>query len=145
VTVSSGATGTSVYMDGVLVKNASGFYVSNADLTGQLMLGNIPTAGDNWGGEVYGLSIYNRALSASEVSEHFADWTRERRVAFSKMPGVAAIYLFNESEGRIVHNQVDPTTDLVIPERFFILHERFLELPWDEYHPSSAYLEGCRY
>jgi VanZ family protein len=137
--ISSDTTATFIYVDGELVRKIASFTVSKADLTGQLILGNSPTAGDNWGGKVYGLSIYNRALSEYEVSEHFADWNRERRVASSKIPGVAAIYLFNESKGRVAHNQVDPTTDLVIPERFFILHERFLELPWDEYHPGLAY------
>ena len=56
-----------------------------------------------------------------------------------KMTGVAAIYLFKENKGRVAHNEVDSATDLIIPERFFILHERFLEVPWNEYRPDVAF------
>ena len=50
-----------------------------------------------------------------------------------------ARYLFNEGEGNVVHNQVDSATSLVIPERFFILHQEFLERPWDEFKPGWDY------
>jgi glycopeptide antibiotics resistance protein len=30
-------------------------------------------------------------------------------------------------------------TDLIIPKRFFVLHEQFLERPWDEYRPGWRY------
>ena len=41
--------------------------------------------------------------------------------------------------GNVVHNQVDPATDLLIPERFFVLHEQFLERPWNEITPGWHY------
>ena len=139
VTVSSGATGTSIYMDGVLVKYASGFDVSGADLTGQLVLGNAPRTTDDWAGQVYSLALYNRELSATEVLEHFAAWTAGTQAELVKTKGVAAIYLLNENKGRVARNQVSSITNLVIPERFFILHKQFLERPWAEYRPDWAY------
>jgi glycopeptide antibiotics resistance protein len=39
----------------------------------------------------------------------------------------------------VVRNQVDASTDLLIPERFFVLHPQFLERPWDEYRPGWRY------
>jgi hypothetical protein len=49
------------------------------------------------------------------------------------------LYLFNEGGGDAVHNQFDSLTDLVIPKRFFVLHEPFLERPWNEYYPGWSY------
>jgi VanZ family protein len=57
----------------------------------------------------------------------------------SALDGATALYLFKEDAGNTVHNQVDSTTGLVIPERFFVLHEPFLERPWNEYHPGWNY------
>ena len=39
----------------------------------------------------------------------------------------------------MVHNAVDATTNLLIPEHFFVLNEQFLERPWDEFRPSWGY------
>jgi glycopeptide antibiotics resistance protein len=49
------------------------------------------------------------------------------------------LYLFNEGSGDIVRNQADSATDLIIPEHFFVLHEPFLERPWNEYFPGWSY------
>jgi hypothetical protein len=139
LTVSSDTTGTSIYTDGVLVKKTSSFILSDVDLTGQLILGNTPTTTDNWGGQVNSLAVYNRELSAREVVEHFADWTAGMQAELAKTDGVTAFYLLNENKGRVAHNQLSSATDLVIPERFFILNEQFLERPWDEYRSDWAF------
>ena len=52
---------------------------------------------------------------------------------------MVARYLFDEENGNVVHNEVDSVTDLLIPERFFVLHEKFLERPWDEFRPNWSY------
>jgi glycopeptide antibiotics resistance protein len=43
--------------------------------------------------------------------------------------GATAIYLFDERDGQIIHNRVDPETDLTIPARYYVLHPAFLR-PW---------------
>ncbi len=81
------------------------------------------------------------------MSQDFANWTAgwtatsntTGRSDTAKNDGVVARYLFNEGEGNVVHNQVGPATSLLIPERFFILHEQFLERPWDEFKPGWHY------
>ena len=42
-------------------------------------------------------------------------------------------------KGNVVRNEVDSSTNLLIPERFFVLHPEFLERPWDEYRPGWSY------
>jgi hypothetical protein len=86
-----------------------------------------------------GLAIYGRELSIGEVSDHVANWMNREHPDLAKSQGAVALYLFNEGNGNVVHNQVDSATDLLIPERFFVLNERFLERPWDEFRQDWHY------
>jgi hypothetical protein len=139
VAISSSQQGITVYVDGVLVKKASNFSFSSRDLTGQFIVGNSPSTTHNWSGQMRGLAIYGRELSAGEVSEHFAIWTKSGQPDLGNSHGVVALYPFREGNWRVVHNEGDSATDLLIPEHFFVLNEKFLERPWDEYRNDWNY------
>lgn len=139
ITISAGQSGTTFYADGALVKKAPNFKFSSQELTGQFVMGNAPATTDEWSGQVSGLAIYDRGLTADEVSQHYETWTNGKQAGLAASEGAVALYLFNEGEGNVVHNHVDPATDLLIPERFFVLHEAFLERPWNEYRPDWNY------
>jgi VanZ like protein/concanavalin A-like lectin/glucanase superfamily protein len=139
VTISSSQARTTVYADGAFVKKSVTFRLSSQDLTGQLIVGNSPITTDDWSGQLRGLAIYDRELTADEVSQHFVHWTNNEHLDLAGSQGAVAFYLFNEGNGNIVHNQVDSGTDLLIPERFFVLHEQFLERPWDEFRQDWNY------
>lgn len=141
-TISSSDSGTAIYVDGVLVKKSASFKVSSQDIRGQVVVGNSPTTTDSWSGQVKGLAVYDRELTASEVSQHFADWTASRTPSGHPedgSDGTIARYLFNEGTGKVVRNQVDTATDLLIPDRFFVLDEPFLERPWAEFRSDWNY------
>ena len=139
VTISAGRTGTRVFVDGVIAKAVPSLKLSGQDLTGRLVIGNSPFTPDDWSGQLKGLAIYDRDLTADEVSQHFALWTNDTQPDLAKGTGAVALYLFNEGSGSVVHNQMDSATDLLIPERFFVLHAQFLERPWDEFRPDWNY------
>jgi VanZ like family/Concanavalin A-like lectin/glucanases superfamily len=139
VTITSGQAGTATYVDGTLVKRVPDFAVSNRDLTGQFIFGNAPSMTYSWSGRVIGLAMYDRELSAVEASQDFLDRTKGSRLDSIKREGVVARYPFDEGKGNVVRNQVDSATALLIPERFFVLNERFLERPWDEFRPGWSY------
>ncbi len=139
VTISSGPAGTTVYADGALTRKFPDFRISSHDLTGQLLLGNAPMGTNPWSGQLKGLAIYDRELTADEVSQHYTRWTKNTQADFAESEGLVALYLFNEGKGSVVHNQIDSRTDLLIPERFFVLHEQFLEPPWSEFFPTWSY------
>jgi len=141
LTISSSSAGTTVYIDGIPFKQIAGFTIPTIDVTGQLILGNAPSASDSWAGQLKGLAIYDRELSASEVAEHFFAWTNNTPPEVARDRGAIATYLFDEGEGDIVHNRESVSTPLLIPRRFFIFHQRFLERPSEEYRPDSAYWE----
>ena len=146
-TISSGQTGTAIYADARLVRKSLDFNLASQDLSGEFIVGNSPLTAYNWTGSVKGLAIYDRKLSPIEVSQNYANWTagwpaaesQSGRTDTPKSEGVVARYLFNEGKGNVVHNQIDSAASLVIPERFFILHQLFLEPPWDEFRPGWHY------
>jgi hypothetical protein len=139
VTMSSGPSGTRIYVDGALVKTTPNFRFSSQELTGQLVIGNAPATTDNWSGQLKGFAVYDRGLTTDEVSQHYENWTTGKQANLAAIESAVGLYLFNEENGSVVHNQVDPATDLHIPERFFVLHEQFLERPWDEFRPDWNY------
>ena len=138
VTITSNAQGTAVYVNGALVRTSPRFGLSSKDLTGQIVVGNHPLRENGWQGQLRGLAIYNRELTASQVSRHYDAWTTNRNEDLVN-EGPVALYLFNEHTGNVVHNQMNPGMDLHIPEHFLVLHAPFLERPWDEFHPGWGY------
>ena len=139
VTITSSRSGTTIYADGAMLRKFAHFGLSIQDFTGRLVVGNSPVVAFDWIGQVRGLAIYDRELTADEASQHFANWTRNERPIIAGTEGPGGLYLFNERQGNVVHNQVDSRTDLLIPERFFVLQQRFLERPWDEFRPGWRY------
>jgi len=141
VTISLNSGGTAVYADGSFIKTFPGFRFSSRDLTGRLILGNAPATTDSWSGRLMGMAVYEGALSADEVSQHYKSWTTNLGQSLSQRNGTVALYAFNEKAGTVIHNLADSATDLVIPERFFVLRERFLVPPWEEYWSGWSYWE----
>jgi hypothetical protein len=139
VRITSSEAGTAIYADGVLVKRVPNFVISSQDLTGQFVIGNAPTIAYSWSGQLKGLAIYDRELSAAEVFQSSVDWTKGSYLDSAEHEGAAARYLFDEGKGNVVRNEVDSSTNLLIPERFFVLHPQFLERPWDEFRPGWRY------
>jgi hypothetical protein len=139
ITISSSENGTAVYLDGKLVKSAPSLSISTQNLTGKLLIGNEPSSTYNWSGQFKGLAVYYRELDAAEVSQDFIEWTEGDSSDGASSKGAVARYLFDEGTGNIVHNKVDSAANLLIPERFFLLDERFLERPWNEFHNNWNY------
>jgi VanZ like family/Concanavalin A-like lectin/glucanases superfamily len=139
VTISSNGQGTTVYVNGALVRTSPGFGFSIKDLTGQLIIGNHPLVDNGWQGHLKGLAIYDRELSATEVLRHYDAWMNHPAKIKTEIP--LALYLFNEGVGNVAHNQMNSETNLRIPERYFVVHPPFLQLPWDEFQPSWSYCQ----
>jgi hypothetical protein len=129
---------TSVYENGVLAK-ASPFSRTWNDLTGRVVLANSPTSNDSWSGTIRGLAIYQQALTASQITADYAAWMAKHKPIVSSDKDADGVYLFNERNGTVAHNRVDPATDLIIPAHYFILHPVFLTWSWRGYHQGLSY------
>jgi hypothetical protein len=142
ITITSGSKGTVVYIDGVLAKRASQYRLSPKELAGRLVLGDSPRHGDSWSGQLLGLAIYHRELTARQVLEHYEGWTQRERPEIAGDERNIALYLFDERGGKVIHNKARSGADLYIPERYVVLDQVFLERPWREFSRSMSYLRG---
>ena len=142
VTITSGLQGTSAYINGTLLSTARGFRLAARACTGRLIVGDSPHQQDTWSGQVTGLAIYASELNAPTVLRHYDTWTKNGRPEVAAPDRIAALYLFNERAGDVVHNHAGPGADLFIPATYTVVDKIFLEPFWHEFYPSWSYGEN---
>ena len=135
VAIASGADGTRIYVDGILLKSSPRFHLFsvNEKPSGKILLGNSPTGSEYWTGNLLSLAIYDRALIGEEVSEH------SHGSKGSGEEGLVGLYLFDEHSGTLAHDQVGGY-HLVIPPRFEVLKKTILVPPWEDFRFNRSYL-----
>jgi VanZ family protein len=141
ITITSGPRGTVVYLNGTMAKTSPKFTFSAKDFAGELVVGNSPVQNNTWGGQLWGLGIFDRDLTAAEVLQHYESWSKNLGAQLAGTDGTRALYVFNEGEGRVVHNEIASEPDLRIPEHYFVLHKRFLEPFWKEFRPNWVFAQ----
>lgn len=142
VTITSGESQTAVYIDGLLAKRDDSFPFSGQDLAGQLVIANSPRTNDTWRGVLRGLALFRQDLTPAQVLHHYETWTKDGRPDVNQNDRPVALYLLDESEGRVIHNQIPGEPDLYIPERFVVVDEYFLEPFWKEFKPSWSFCKA---
>jgi VanZ family protein len=128
VTITSGALGTTVYLEGAREHSVPYVPLPN-NFSGRLIVGHSGSENSSWAGALFGLAVYDRALTGDEVARHYKAWSENRAADLVSAEGIKALYPFGERNGSLVHNQAGSMPDLVIPDRFYILHRRFLADP----------------
>jgi hypothetical protein len=139
ITVTAGAPGTAVYLNGVPIRMYPEFGLESNDFSGQLVLGTSPVAYDTWSGQLRGVAIYSQQLTAAQVLQHYATWTGSGRPDIGRTERPVALYLFEEQAGTVIHNQIPSGPDLYVPQRYEILHKTFWRLPWKEFRFNWSY------
>ena len=140
LTMTSGPSGTVVYRNGSRTQVFSKFTISQSDLAGQIVIGTSAVNYEPWPGEVRGLAIYSKELTAAEVLRHYRHWTDERGLGPPDLDGAVAYYAFTEGAGRDIHNTVVSGPDLEIPKRFGVPHKAVLESPVKEFQANWNYV-----
>ena len=130
ITVTVDPSGTRFYLNGSRLSRFPAFTVPNLWLNGRLILGNAAAGKHPWTGNLFGLAIFNRALDASEVAQHYASWTNHQSEHLAAASGLAALYLFDEQSGPWAKDLSTNRHRLLIPERYQVLRKHVLELPW---------------
>jgi len=137
VTVTSGPSGTVVYLNGRHAQTFSKFTILPKDLSGQIVMGTSSVDYQPWPGEISGLAIYSKELAASEVEQHYAKWVDG---SGSDDPDRAvARYVFAERTGNEIHNSVATQPSLEIPSYFQIPHKVMLKPVWKEFEETKVY------
>lgn len=126
ITVVSGAEGTVIYRDGVRGKSVP-YRLDPGGLSGRLVLAQSASSKKPWMGSVFGLALYNRALTNGEALKNYRAWTTASTVVPDALPGITALYPLDEKRGELIHNRAGPMPDLVIPGHFQPLRRVFLE------------------
>lgn len=142
ITVLLGEHETSVYIDGSHTRDFPILGASNRNLTGRLVISNSPVGSDSWTGEIFGLAVYPKRLTVSQIDRHYRAWTGGQRSLLSDDVIPTALYLFDEGGGRIAKNQLNTVTNLQLPTRYLVLRPRFLQPAWHRYQfgwPSWGY------
>ncbi|HJO25080.1 MAG: VanZ family protein [Myxococcota bacterium] len=139
VALASGEGGSRAYVEAAEMENAALSHPvapAGTPLSGRLVLGSRIRASRSWLGQIEGLALYRRTLSAQEIASHAAI-ARERGVgALAEVPGLLALYAFGEGSGQRTSDLAGGVGDLVIP-RFY----RSLELGLLQLRPA---LDGKR-
>jgi len=143
ITVTAGAQGTAVYLNGVLTRSEEKFGLTRHDLNGGIVVGNSPVASDSWSGVMRGIGVYNRELTADEVQRDYADWTHSGQPTDLEEKKAVAVYLFAEGSGKVIHSQVASAVDLEIPNYYLVLYPPFLEPFWKQWGWNSAFWKDC--
>jgi VanZ family protein len=138
VTLTSGPQQTAIYSNGSLVRAFPGSRIA-ANCNGRLVLGTSPTTDDSWRGQIYGLALYGAELPPVQVRAHYDNWTKSGNPSPAAADSPAALYLFNELSGRVVHNSVSGGMNLEIPSRYALVHQYFLRPFWREYKSDWSY------
>ena len=138
ISVTLGERNTNVYVNGTLVKPSPTAGTAPKSLTGQLLLADSATGHSIWPGKLFGLAIYKRELTAPQVLRSYQNWTKNPG-SISQGTDLTALYRFNEGQGSLAHNEVNPATSLSIPRRYFILYPKLLATPQDEYEATWDY------
>jgi hypothetical protein len=140
LTITSGPRGTVVYLNARKVQVFAKFEMSQSDLSGQLVLGTSAVEYQPWPGEVRGLAIFSKELSADDVSRHYENWVIARGVSPPDVDGAIARYTFGERAGREIRNAVASGPDLEIPRCFGIPHRALLTSPVKEFGANRRYV-----
>jgi concanavalin A-like lectin/glucanase superfamily protein/VanZ like protein len=145
VAISFGPQGTAAFVNGRPAGETATLGLSAEDFTGRLIVGNFPTANEAWSGELHGLAVYGRSLTASQMAQHYQSWVSEGGPPAAPDGVPLAVYLFNEGSGTIAHNKINrdgtasQAADLAIPAHYFIYDPTFLNSPRRDYSGSWGY------
>ena len=120
ITITSGERGTEAYVNGALIKASPVFSIPHKVLLGRFIAGTSASDDNGWPGQLRGLAIYDRTLSAAEVRTHSATWAGTGRPEISDSNALLALYLLEEKTGRSFRSEITGGPDLYLPERYVV-------------------------
>jgi VanZ family protein len=140
LTITSGAGGTAVYINGKLMRTYPGYNMLDAltEKHVRLILGNSATGESYWNGYLMRLALYNRVLTADQVFKNYKAWNGNSSPLISADDGCLGMYPFNEGKGTTVHNEINANDTLAIPERFKPLQRKILSPFLSGYHWNTS-------
>lgn len=141
ITVTSDAAKTIFYTDGIEVAHFSRPMLPADGLGGRLILGDAAEGKHPWAGQLFGLAIFSRALTAAAVAQHHVVWTNHLAMQLTNESGLEALYLFNEGDGALAADSSPSRHRLFIPAHYEVLHKQVLTPPWEDFQFDRSELK----
>ena len=139
LTMSSGPEGTVVYLDGKKAQTFPHFVITRQQLSGQFVLGNSATDFAPWIGELRGVALYSKELTAPEALEHYNEWITPG--SRPDLTAAVARYDFKELHDSEVPNEVAGGPGLEVPKVLRIPDKVMLKSPLQEYRDDGQFRE----
>ncbi len=140
LTITFSTHGTRLYVNGVPRSTSSSFTIPDCTVAGsRLVLGDSAGQSDGWVGEIRGLAIYQTELAEDQVKRHFETWTTSGRPVWEGSNGNRTLYLFDEGEGSVAHDQGNGKLRLEMPARYAVIDKQVLAGFWDEFSGTTGY------
>ncbi|MDM7987070.1 MAG: VanZ family protein [Smithella sp.] len=122
--------GFSLKMDGLLLHKA------------RVLIGNDPHLKVPFTGEVNGLALFNRRLTAEEINEHILHWGSNTIAQLSLEKGLIALFPMNDPRGQSVKNMISEKGNLMIPDKLYTIKKTILGGPWlNFWHHEGFYYD----
>jgi hypothetical protein len=139
VAVTAGPNGTMVYVDDRPARSFPKFEISSTDLSGEFVIGSSPVDYHPWSGELKGLAVYPKELTAQDVLRHYHVWV-DGNAHLSSQDAAIARYTFTKGAGDDAQNEVASGPNLKIPPSFSIPHKPLLRSPEEEFRSTPSYV-----
>jgi VanZ family protein len=145
VTLTSGIDGTSVYLNGQLVKTQRGLIleVPQGDSKSRLIIGNSIYGKHAWEGSIRGLALYRSVLSDQRTALHYSGWLKDGNLRFAEKERPWILYTFDEKAGIKAINHGTSKNDLTIPTRMTVFKMTFLESSMKKLKINSGLVIDC--
>ena len=129
--IRSGSQGTDVYLNGRLAKsnpNLQLFYPYQPQRT-RLILGNSVYGRHSWHGVLYGLALYDAAMSDTDIAAHNSHWAAGMNFNVEGNLAPKIRYGFDQPSVGQVQNRAGDAYALQLPEWMIILKKEILGWP----------------
>jgi len=136
-TVAVNPSGITVYRDATLTRKSAGFRISAEEFSGRLTIGTLPIFDNDWYGAIRGLAIFDRALSAERIAQHYDAWSSLKEPKTDVADNCIALYIFDEHSGNIAHNRCDSDVKLYLPPKYVVLYPTALDPIWRAFEWKS--------
>jgi hypothetical protein len=104
LTVTLGLQGVAVFVNGVAARLPPRISVPGSEIGSGLVFGDSPGQGDNWEGDIFGLAVYPRQLTPTQVWHDYAVWTTGTPDV-PMIQSASGFYLFDEHDGALVRDR----------------------------------------
>ena len=143
ITITSGPGGSAIYANGKLARTYSRHRLLSGNRSGnvRLILGNSPAGESCWNGDLMGLAIYNRALSADQVYADYRSWLGDDFAMIKRSDDLVGLYPFTERNGSMVHNEANASNALIIPAIFKPLQRKILYPLSPDFQWNSSFVQ----